>query len=126
MKKLRICFDIDGVIATGTVDDVYSDKAGWAFEKCTPINETVELIKELKDAGCEIFLNTARYEEDREVTEKWLEKHDIPYDALFLGKPHADLYVDDKNYPRAFCPQDLAQASAVLEEAAQHAGKRFD
>jgi len=126
MSKLRICFDIDGVIATGTIDGVYSDAAGWNFNKCDPIPETVDLIKRLKDHGCEIFLNTARFDEDRGVTEEWLKKHAIPYDRLLMGKPHADLYIDDKNYPQPFCPTDAAHFGAIIEEAMSHAGRRFD
>jgi histidinol phosphatase-like enzyme len=33
MKKTLV-LDLDGVIATGTTEEVYSDEAGWAFEKC--------------------------------------------------------------------------------------------
>lgn len=126
MSKLRICFDIDGVIADGSKEEVYSEAAGWNFSKCHPIVPTVGLIKKLKEYGCEIFLNTARFEDDREVTEKWLAEHGVPYDKLLMEKPHADLYIDDKNYPRAFCPDETGHFGAILEEALSHAGRRFD
>jgi len=32
------------------------------------------------------------------VTMKWLETHRIPYDELILGKPVADLYIDDRSF----------------------------
>ena len=28
----------------------------------------------------------------------WLDKHEIPYDEVWFGKPLADLYIDDKGY----------------------------
>lgn len=110
----RVCFDIDQVLATGSIDEVYSDEAGWAFDKCTPIHSTVELIDELSKRGVEIWLHTARFEEDREKTERWLEEHDIAYDGLTLGKPQADLYVDDKNYPVPFLVGDKGHLERML------------
>jgi hypothetical protein len=32
------------------------------------------------------------------ITLKWLEKYDIPYDEIYFGKPHADVYIDDNAY----------------------------
>ena len=120
----RICFDIDGVVASGTVSEVYSDEAGWAFDKCLPITETVELIKRLAEAGCDIVLMTARYEEDRAKTVAWLDRHDIPYSKLVMDKPNADLYVDDKNYPEPFVPNALGHYSKILMEVKRHVGRR--
>lgn len=110
----RVCFDIDQVLADGTIEDVYSEAAGWAFDKCVPIEKTVELIDELAKRGVEIYLHTARYEEDREKTEQWLRDYDIPYDNLSFGKPMADLYIDDKNYPVPFDPGCEGHLERVL------------
>jgi len=32
------------------------------------------------------------------VTLNWLEKYQIPYDEIYFGKPHADVYIDDNAY----------------------------
>lgn len=122
----KICFDIDGVIAAGTEETVYSDEAGWAYEKCTPIRSTIETIRILRGEGHQIILMTARYESDLEVTKEWLSTHGVPYDRLIMGKPNADLYIDDKNYPRPYNPNDLCHYSRILEEATRHAGRRRD
>ena len=122
--KPRVCFDIDGVVATGTVEEVYSDKAGWAYDKCTPISKTLELIKKLHENGCDIVLMTARYEEDREKTEKWLKQYEVPYSKLIMDKPNADLYIDDKNYPEPFVPDEVGHYEKILMEVKRHAGRR--
>lgn len=122
--KPRICFDIDGVIATGTVETVYSDDAGWAYDKCTPIQKTIDLIRQLDDNGCDIVLMTARYEEDREKTVSWLKRHQIPYKKLVMGKPNADLYIDDKNYPEPFVPDSVSHYEKIMLEVKRHAGRR--
>ncbi len=129
-QKIRICFDMDGVIADGTVERVYSDAAGWAYGNCTPIKSTIRAMCELQAQGVEIYIHTARWEEDRPVTERWLVDHKVPFDAVSFGKPHADLYVDDKNYPLGYVPQEsLAFAHGnevrhILEHARHHRGKR--
>lgn len=87
----QIVFDIDGIVTEET--------KGFGEEKYmnrTPVNETIETIKDYKGRGFKIVLHTARYKEDRNITEKWLNKHDVPYDKLILGKPQADKYIDDK------------------------------
>lgn len=120
----RICFDIDQVLATGTIEKVYSDAAGWAFEKCDLIPETLVLIEELWRRGVEIFLYSARFLEDREKTEWWLKKHVVPYDKLILGKPQSDLYVDDKNYPVAFDPKGEDHLESILRRLHRDSPKR--
>ena len=120
----RVCFDIDQVLATGTIEEVYSDEAGWAFDKCAPIQQTVELIGALSRCGAEVYLHTARYEEDREKTELWLRAHNISYDGLSFGKPQADLYIDDKNYPSPFVPDELGQLGKILRLAEKNGRMR--
>ncbi|HQH27219.1 MAG TPA: hypothetical protein PLP17_07470, partial [Oligoflexia bacterium] len=29
------------------------------------------------------------------VTLEWLRRHEIPFDEIHFGKPHADVYIDD-------------------------------
>lgn len=89
--------DIDGVIATGTIEEVYSKEAGWAYEKCKPIKPGIAVLSLLKDRGVRIILHTSRWsEEDRTATINWLAKYEVPYDELIMDKPSGDIYVDDK------------------------------
>jgi uncharacterized HAD superfamily protein len=110
-KIYRAVVDIDGVIATGG-KEVYSKEAGWAYEKCVPIHEGVAMLRRFRRNGVEIKLHTARWESDREKTEKWLEKYDIPYDSLRMGKPSGDIYIDDRGY--RFVPGVLGQMLNIL------------
>jgi len=122
---------MDGVIAKGTVEEVYSDEAGWAYGKCTPIAHTIRTMRELRARDVELYIHTARWEEDREITEWWLTEHEVPYDEISFGKPHADLYIDDKNYPKPYIPLALGlefwserDFEHILEHARTHSGKR--
>lgn len=85
---MRIRVDLDGVIAEGADYPHY--------EECRVVKGATEYMLSLKDAGCYIIIHTARWEEDREVTESWLSAHGIPYDELILGKPCADIYLGDE------------------------------
>jgi uncharacterized HAD superfamily protein len=110
-----ICFDIDGVIASGTLSEIYSDEAGWAYEKCTPIKSTISIIWELRQRGACIILHTARLRADRDKTEKWLFDNGVSYDELVMGKPYAHMYIDDKNFPVPFDPSSAGIRSKLIE-----------
>lgn len=88
MKK--ICIDIDGVIATEL------DEGDWKYERCVYIAGSREVILSIKALGYAICLFSARWEIDRDKTIEWLQEHNIYYDELILGKPKADIYVDDR------------------------------
>lgn len=66
------------------------------------VEETAILIQGLQDAKVKVVLYSARFEEDRLVTEQWLKGHAIAYDELHLGKPRAEVYVDDRGFPFRF------------------------
>jgi len=85
---MRICIDIDGVIAEGE---------NWPhYSACIPVRDAVVSIQKLLDQGHYIILHTARFEEDRAVTRQWLRAQEILYDQLIMDKPFADVYIDDK------------------------------
>ena len=51
-----------------------------------PLNEkTRRFINHLKNNNCNIYIITGRNENKREITEKWLKKHNICYDSIVLG-----------------------------------------
>jgi len=89
---MKICFDIDGVLAT-TVEDLDYMEAG-------PIQENIDLANKLFEDGHYIVLYTARGSETGidwfERTEKQLAGFGLRWHKLVLGKPAADYYVDDK------------------------------
>jgi capsule biosynthesis phosphatase len=105
VKPLRICFDLDNTIFKYRT-------AEQSYAECDVIEKNVFLLKKLKADGHTIILHTARGMKTHESnvgrsmkangmdTFASLEKHSIPYDELYFGKPHADLYIDD----RAFNP----------------------
>jgi hypothetical protein len=91
--------DIDGTIC--------SDSFG-QYEKAEPIKSRIDLVNRLYQEGNRIIFFTARgmgsSENNIEVaTEKWfdftksqLDDWGVKYHSLFLGKPAADQYIDDK------------------------------
>jgi len=87
----KICIDIDGICTLET--------HGFGKEyypKRTPNTYTIETLQDYHRRGFKIILYTARYQEDREMTEAWLKKYNVHYDELILGKPQAEFYADDR------------------------------
>lgn len=85
------CFDIDGTLCTNTHGE---------YEKAEPFPEVIARVNALYAEGHRIVLYTARGSATaidwREVTERQLREWGLQYHELFLGKPNADLYVDDR------------------------------
>lgn len=95
--RRNIYVDIDGTLTV--------ESEGWgekAYSTRTPKLSVIRMVNDLaKKEHITIF--TARYEEDREVTVRWLKKHGIQYHALVFNKPQYDLLIDDK----ALNPMDI-------------------
>jgi len=100
-KKLRVCFDIDDtLVSKPKIPDDYSS--------VEPIEKNIEFLRFLKNDGHIIILQTARKMKNNsgnvgkstadvgKITFETLEKFEIPFDEIYFGKPHADLYVDSK------------------------------
>jgi capsule biosynthesis phosphatase len=100
---MRICLDIDGTICEvrGKADD---------YAAVRPLPQSAERIRALRAAGHYVILATARHMQtcgsnvgmvvarQAQTLIEWLNRHGIEYDELWFGKPHADLYVDDKAF----------------------------
>jgi capsule biosynthesis phosphatase len=97
---MKICIDIDGVICElRRPEQNYADLA--------PLPGAVEKINALKQAGHYLILCTARHmatcnsnigmvvARQGKTLLDWLARHKIPYDEIWFGKPHADVYLDD-------------------------------
>lgn len=85
---MKIVIDIDGTICT-------EEKT---FERClaVPLPGAVESIQKLYDNGHMIILYTARGWSEYEMTVNWLQTNKVPFDQLLMGKPIADVWIDDR------------------------------
>ena len=90
-ERRTVCIDIDGILTKETENygcEVYLSR--------TPNYRNITRVRELFERGDKIILFSSRHFEDRECTEQWLKRYNIPYHKLILGKPHADVYIDDR------------------------------
>lgn len=99
------CFDLDHTLCVPTDNHSSSETK---YGDAEPITEIINLVNNLHKNGNKIIIHTSRrmlthegnvrkVEEDiREITESWLERHQVRYDDIIFGKPYADFYVDDK------------------------------
>ncbi len=94
-KLTVFCFDIDGTICTQTPDA--PDKP---YNEAQPFPTIIKRINKLHDDGNSIVIFTARGSSTgldwRDFTEKQLKDWGVKYDKLVLGKPEADIFIDDK------------------------------
>ncbi|MRI34326.1 capsular biosynthesis protein [Endozoicomonas sp. OPT23] len=100
MKKLIV--DLDGTLTLSDTSD---------YLNVAPNREVIDKLKDYKDNGFEIVISTARNMRTFEgnigkinihtlpVITNWLDKHDVPYDEIIVGKPWCGFegfYIDDK------------------------------
>lgn len=112
MKRLVI--DLDDTITVADSSKGYAD--------VDPRPDVVDQLRSYKDLGFEIIINTARNMRTHKgnvgkinvhtlpIITEWLERHDIPFDEIWVGKPWCGkegFYVDDK----AIRPDEFAQLS---------------
>ena len=85
------CFDLD---------DTLCESVGLDYSTASPWITRIERVNQLFEDGHVIKVYTARGSETgidwREITEKQLGEWGLKYHHLILGKPAADIYVDDK------------------------------
>ncbi len=96
---MRYCFDIDDTICKHVSGD---------YNKSEPYRDRIEKVNKLYDEGNYIMYFTARgmgrYEGDAKkatdafwiLTNDQLKSWGCKYHELILGKPHVDIFVDDK------------------------------
>jgi capsule biosynthesis phosphatase len=115
--------DVDGTLClTKKVDESYLDVA--------PRADVVAKLKEYRSAGFYIILHTSRnmrtYQGNvgriiantTKILTEWLDRHDIPYDELHVGKPwpgRGGFYVDDRAIrPDEFTSMSYEEISVLL------------
>ena len=89
MKKY--CFDLDGTLCTNTEGE---------YENAVPFPKRIMKVNAIYEEGSNILIYTARGTvtgiDWRPLTTKQLEEWGVKYHELRLGKPFADVYVDDR------------------------------
>ena len=109
-----IVMDLDGTLTRDDATRSYADRE--------PNSAVVEKLREYRALGFQVAINTARNMRTHKqsigkinahtlpVIIEWLNRHDIPYDEIYVGKPWADaggFYVDD----RAIRPSEFLRLS---------------
>lgn len=89
--------DVDGTVADLTHRRVYvaTKPKNWpAFEKTmdqdTPIQHVIDAAMALKDAGWTVVIMTGRGIHNKDVTEDWLQRHGVRYDAIYTRNYERD------------------------------------
>jgi len=96
-EGLTIAIDIDGTVAdTSRLDFNKIDQDPDELLKATPIKGALEAVKKLYGEGHKIVFHSSRTRRCKEVTERWLEKHEFPFHHLEMRKFVAHVYVDDR------------------------------
>lgn len=90
-EGLVYCFDIDGTLCSLTDGE---------YALAQPHAERIAHVNRLVEAGHTVKLFTARGSTTgrdwTELTRRQLDEWGVRYHELLFGKPHADLFVDDK------------------------------
>lgn len=121
-SKKVIVVDLDNTITIEEASTPYPEKKA-----------NIPLIKrmhEYKDNGFQIYIYTARRMRTHnndvakvvadigDITHRWLEKHNVPYDGLVYGKPYAEggFYIDDKSIrPSEFLKYSYGEILNIIE-----------
>jgi hypothetical protein len=85
---MNILIDMDGVICT--------EEKTFERSLAKPIPGAKEALESLRAEGHQIIIYTARTWSELAMTKFWLEKYEIPFDGIHMGKPVADRIVDDR------------------------------
>lgn len=90
----NIIIDIDGVVC----EDIPNEQPE-RMPTAEEISGSKEKINEWFEAGHIVTFFTARAEEHREVTEKWLKSHGFKFHKIIFGKPRGGNYhyIDDRD-----------------------------
>ena len=121
MKNLVL--DIDKTLTKGDNND---------YNLVSPNLELINKVREYKEKGFNIILFTARNMRTHNnnigkitaqtlpIIFKWLEKHNVPFDEIYVGKPWCGgdgFYVDDKAIrPSEFISKSYLQIKNILDD----------
>tara|TARA_B100001540_G_scaffold249842_1_gene225680 strand:+ start:840 stop:1163 length:324 start_codon:yes stop_codon:yes gene_type:complete len=88
--KKTLCFDIDGTICS---TDCH-------YNEAVPYLNVIDKINKLYEQGFKIIIFTSRgYKSGHDwtnFTKKQIDRWGVKYHKLILGKPQADIFIDDR------------------------------
>jgi capsule biosynthesis phosphatase len=125
MKKLIV--DLDGTITIGDTSD---------YLNVTPNFDVIKKLQQYQNDGFSIVIATARNMRTYEgnvgkinvhtlpTIVEWLEKHEVPYDEIIVGKPWCGFdgfYIDDKSIrPSEFASMSYDEIMQLLAKENAH------
>lgn len=86
---MTLFIDLDNTIC------VNGDRFGHRQE-AIPSPGVKQVLQRLRDAGHTVVVYTGRGWNEYTVTRQWLDQHELVYDAIHMGKPVADIWIDDR------------------------------
>ena len=123
-EKKNIILDIDGTLCP-------VKKEGENYIDIEPYSDMVTKLREYKDLGFRIILNTSRNvhtydgnvglinKHTARVLLEWLDKNNIPYDEIYYCKPwqgKGGFYIDDKTIrPNEFLKLSYEEILNIVE-----------
>lgn len=123
----RLIVDLDDTITITVNGDYVNSK---------PIQPTIDMLKKYKEDGFEIVINSSRNMRTYEANVgkinihtlpnilNWLDKHDVPYDEVIVGKPWCGFdgfYIDDKSIrPSEFHKLTYEQIQELLKKEKEY------
>ena len=106
-RPKTIMVDLDGVLCT--------EERTFERALAQPIDGAADALRRLRAAGHTVVIYTARGWPEYRMTRQWLDEHGVEYDGLHMGKPVADVWIDD----RAVRFTNWAETLKQLEEGTQ-------
>jgi len=113
------------------LDDTICRKKNGDYSNAEPIFDIIEKIREYKQLGFEIVINTSRNVRTYEgnlgkisaftlpIIVDWLKQHDVPFDEIYIGKPwcgYDGFYIDDRAIrPSEFRDNDYDKILELLK-----------
>ena len=86
---MKFCVDIDDTL-------LYSKRIDNEYIIIGENTQLINFLNEKFELGNEVIIYTGRHWDDLAITKDQLTDAGIKYTTLVLGKPTADLYIDDK------------------------------
>jgi capsule biosynthesis phosphatase len=123
MSHKTIVIDLDHTICTPTGGEDQAEDQNLKYSCASPDLDLIARVREYREAGFKIAIHTSRnmrtYAGDVDAIRRntlpiiidWLDRHDVPYDEVIVGKPWCGFdgfYVDD----RAIRPSEFRDLSA--------------